>query len=54
MCLRARIDALEEERQVLSKHVTEDEKARKKLLVVTQQATAMLETLFRDLWKLLL
>ena len=53
MSLQARIDALEKELQVLSEYVAKDEQARQKLLVVTQQATAMLETPAETIWKLL-
>lgn len=53
MSLQARIDALEKELQALSKDVAEDGQARQKLLVVTQQATAMLETPPETIWKLL-
>ena len=53
MSLQARINALENELQVLSKEVAKDEQARQKLLVVTQQATAMLETPPETIWKLL-
>ena len=53
MSLQDRIEALEKELQILSKDVAEDEQARQKLLGVTQQATAMLETPPNIIWKLL-
>ena len=53
MSLQARIDALEKELQALSKDVAKDGQARQKLLTVTQQATAMLETPPETIWKLL-
>ena len=54
MTLQARIDFLEKELQLLSRDVAEDEQARQKLLAVTQQATAMLETPPETIWRLLL
>lgn len=53
MSLQARIDALEKELQALSEDVAKDEQARQKLLFITQQATAMLETPPETIWKLL-
>ena len=53
MSLQARIEVFENELQILLKDVAEDEQARQKLLGVTQQATAMLETPPNIIWKLL-
>lgn len=53
MSVQARIDALENQLQALSKDVANDEQARKRLVLVTQQATAMVETPSETIWKML-
>ena len=53
MNLQARINTLETELHLLSRDVAEDEQARQKLLAVTHQATAMLETPTETIWKFL-
>lgn len=54
MSLQDRIGALEKDLQSLSNDVAKDEQARQKLLVVTQQAAAMLENPSETIWRLLL
>ena len=54
MNVQARIDALGKEFQALSEDVVKDEHARQKLLGVTQQAAAVLETGPETIWRLLL
>lgn len=54
MSVQARIDALEKELQSLSTDVAKHDQARQRLLDVTQQATAMLETPSETIWRLLL
>ena len=53
MSLQARITALADELQALSKDVAKDEQARQKFQVVTYQATARVETPAQTIWKLL-